>query len=89
MRTGPQAHILEDLVHSWLPVGRIRTCDLAGGGLSLEVGFEVLKAHTRPSLDTSASNFWIRGKLSATDCPGAMSASQVPRFCHGEHELTF
>ena len=31
-------------------LGRVRRYALAGGGVSLRVGFEVSKAHTRPSL---------------------------------------
>lgn len=36
-------------------LGRIRLCDLSGGGVSLGTGFEVLKASIRPSLSRSLS----------------------------------
>lgn len=46
-------------------LGRIRRSGLVGEGMSLGMGFEVPKAHTRRSVPLSASNLQITCKLSA------------------------
>ena len=52
-------------------LGRVRRYGLAGGGVSLRVGFEVSKAHTRPSL-----------VLSLPPTCGSDVSSQLLLQCH-------
>ena len=57
---------------------------LAGRGVSLGVGFEVSKAHTRPSLSFSSSFLWIRCELSETATEQRLSASTMLPTINGQ-----
>jgi hypothetical protein len=84
----PIVHIFECLVGSWNCLGRIRRRGLVGGGVSLGMGFEVLKAHAISSelSDTLASYLGIRYMFSATaPTPWITSCCHTP--CHDGHGL--
>lgn len=38
----------------------MKVCGLVGGDVSLEIDFEALKAHAKPTIVLSALSLWIR-----------------------------
>lgn len=76
MKTALWVHIFEWLVHSWQNCsGRIRGCDLVGGGVSLDVGLEISKAYA------------IIISLSLSHQMQALSYCSItmPACCHASH----
>ena len=71
------------VVHSWNCLGRIKRCDLVGGGVALEV---VSKAHMIPSL-LSLPPVCLKYELSATALVLCLPAG-CHASCHDGHELT-
>ena len=57
-------------------IRKIRICGLVGGSISLEVGFEVSKAHARPRVSLSLL-MYQDVELSAT-----ASAPRSPALCY-------
>ena len=72
MRMAPIGSSVGCLALSGTVWGSIRRCGLIGGSVSLEVDFEVSKAHNRPRPSLSAPSFQIRCKLTDAMLPAMM-----------------
>lgn len=61
--------------HIWMLIsqvvtclGRVMRCNLTGGGVSPELGFDISRAHTRPSFSLSACCLWTVSKPPSPKC---------------------